>query len=67
MPEFVLPDMTCGHCVKSVTQTVQQVDPQAQVAVDLPSHRVTITSAATTLDTVRLAQALTDAGYPPAP
>lgn len=67
MPEFVLPDMTCGHCAKSVTQAVQKVDPQAQVAIDLPSHRVTVTSPAATLDTERLTQALTEAGYPPAP
>jgi copper chaperone len=26
MIELTLPDMTCGHCVKTVTRTVQQVD-----------------------------------------
>jgi copper chaperone len=44
MIEFVLPTMTCGHCVKSVTATVRQVDATAQVAIDLPTHKVVIHS-----------------------
>jgi len=36
--------MTCGHCVKSVTATVQQVDAAATVRIDLPSHKVEIHS-----------------------
>lgn len=44
MIEFVLPTMTCGHCVKSVTATVHQVDAIAQVSIDLPTHKVVIHS-----------------------
>lgn len=44
MIEFILPTMTCGHCVKSVTATVHQVDATAQVAIDLPTHKVVIHS-----------------------
>lgn len=40
--ELTLPDMTCGHCVKTVTATVQRLDPQAQLSADLASHRVRI-------------------------
>ena len=29
MLELTLPTMTCGHCVRVVTQAVQQADPQA--------------------------------------
>ena len=29
MIELTLPTMTCGHCVKTVTSVVQQVDAQA--------------------------------------
>ena len=43
--ELKLPTMTCGHCVKSVTATVQKVDPLAKLTVDLPTHQVTIDSA----------------------
>ena len=31
MIELTIPTMTCGHCVKTVTRTVQKVDPAAQV------------------------------------
>jgi copper chaperone len=44
MIEFNIPSMTCGHCVKTVTETVQRVDAKAQVEVDLPAHRVRIAS-----------------------
>jgi copper chaperone len=44
MIELTLPTMTCGHCVKTVTRTVQQLDPAATVEIDLPTHRVRIGS-----------------------
>ena len=61
MIELKLPDMTCGHCVKSVTGTVQKLDPQAKVECDLPSHSVRIES---TLPRERVVQALAIEGYP---
>jgi copper chaperone len=44
MIELTLPTMTCGHCIKTVTRTVQQLDPAATVEIDLPTHRVRIGS-----------------------
>lgn len=44
MIELTLPTMTCGHCVKTVTQTVQRVDAAARVEIELPEHRVRIDS-----------------------
>ena len=64
MIELTLPTMTCGHCVKTVTRTVQQVDPAAQVEIDLAQHRVRIGSA---LAPQAFATALTDEGYAPRP
>jgi copper chaperone len=63
MIEFTLPTMTCGHCVKTVTQVVQSIDAQAKVEIDLGQHRLRIDSAQTP---GRFLQALGDAGYPPA-
>ena len=37
-----VPDMTCGHCVGTVTKAVQDVDRAAQIRIDLDSHRVEI-------------------------
>jgi copper chaperone len=61
--ELTLPDMTCGHCVRTVTATVQRVDPAATVKIDLPTHRVEIES---TQPREALVQALADEGYPAA-
>ena len=63
MIELTLPTMTCGHCVKSVTATVQKVDPAARLTIDLPTHKVQIESAQAR-DT--FAKALEEEGYAPA-
>ena len=63
MIEFDVQAMSCGHCVTAVTQTIQQVDPQAKVEVDLETKKVKIESSE---DRARLAAALAEAGYPPA-
>lgn len=59
--ELELPDMTCGHCARTVTATVQRVDPAATLKIDLPSHRVVIESAQ---PREAFAQALAEEGYP---
>ena len=63
MIELFLNDRTCGHCVKTVTRTVQQVDPEARVEIDLATHRVQIDSSR---DAQAFRQALADEGYPAA-
>ncbi len=60
MIELTLPTMTCGHCVKTVTQTVQRVDAAARVEIDLPQHRVRIESAR---DAEAFKKALSEEGY----
>ena len=63
MIDFTLPSMTCGHCVRTVTDTVQRVDAAATVLIDLPSHQVRIESAQ---PAAAFIAALTEEGYPPA-
>lgn len=63
MIELTLPDMTCGHCVKAVTQTVQRLDAVARVSIDLPTHKVVIES---TQPAEAIRAALADEGYPAA-
>jgi copper chaperone len=63
MIEMTLPDMSCGHCASTVTQTCKLVDPAAKVEVDISAKTVKIESAEERSD---FAEALTDAGYPPA-
>ena len=57
---MTLPTMTCGHCVRTVTETVQQVDAQAKLEIDLPTHQVRIES---TLPAAAFAKALAEEGY----
>ena len=61
MVHFNVPDMTCNHCVKAITEAVQSVDADAQVAVDLPERRVSVQSAGAS--TQALKAAIEEAGY----
>jgi len=40
MITFEVNDMTCGHCVSSITRAVKALDPAAKVQIDLAAHRV---------------------------
>ena len=54
--------LTCGHCVASGTEEVQEISGVEDVAVDLPTGAVTITSAAP-LDESAVKAAVEEAGY----
>lgn len=60
---FEIADMTCGHCVASVTQAVRSVDDAATVLAELATHRVRIASEVASIE--RLRAAIEDAGYTP--
>ena len=61
MYELQVEGMSCGHCVSTVTRSVQGVDASAKVDVDLTQQKVRVTSSAK-LDDIR--SAISDAGYP---
>ncbi len=63
MIELTLPTMTCGHCVRTVTKTVQNVDATATLVVNLPEHRLEIGSERPAGE---FRAALTAEGFPPA-
>lgn len=54
--------MTCGHCVKAVESEVGEIPGITDVAVDLETGRLTVTSTEP-VDTGRLAEAVDEAGY----
>ena len=64
MLRFQVEGMSCGHCVQAVTKAVKAIDPQAQVAVDLPAKRVSVESAR---PPEAVAKAIRGAGYEAAP
>ncbi len=61
MFEFQIPSISCGHCIKAVTEAVQSVDAQAKVQVDLAQHQVTVETSA---QRAAIVAALAEAGYP---
>ena len=63
MIEFTINDMSCGHCASVITKTVKALDSEAKVDIDLAQKKVAVES---TEDRATLAEALTEAGYPPA-
>lgn len=60
MYQLQVEGMSCGGCVRSVTKSVQAVDGNAKVDVDLDSKTVRIDSQAS-LDSVK--SAIDEAGY----
>ena len=63
MIEFNIPQMSCGHCVKAVTEAVHEVDPKAKVDVNLGTKKVNVDSQA---ERQKIVDALAEAGYAPA-
>ena len=60
--EITVTGMTCEHCVASVTEEISELDGVREVAVDLASGAVTITSSHE-LDRAAIASAVDEAGY----
>ncbi|VVO31498.1 heavy-metal-associated domain-containing protein [Pseudomonas fluorescens] len=44
MQVFTVQGMSCGHCVRAITQAVQAKDPAASVQIDLGAKEVGIES-----------------------
>ena len=58
-----IPNMSCGHCVRTITETVKAADPAAVVEADLAERRVQVQ---TSEPREQLAARLKEAGYAPA-
>ena len=65
MIAFEVNDMTCGHCVSTLTQALKATDKDAKVQIDLATHRVQVEPVSA--DAEALAEAIKDAGYTPVP
>ena len=60
MQIFSVEGMTCGHCVRAVTQAVQALDPAASVKVDLGAKEVGVESRLLPEEVIHV---ITDEGY----
>ncbi|MFD2643673.1 heavy-metal-associated domain-containing protein [Pseudomonas japonica] len=60
MQVFSVEGMTCGHCVKAVTNALQREDAAAEVKVDLAQKQVSVKSE---LGSEQILQVIRDEGY----
>jgi copper chaperone len=60
---FSVPNLSCGHCVRAVTEAVQAADPAGEVKADPATRQVEVK---TTLPREAMAAVLAEAGYAPA-
>ena len=60
MQVFNVQGMSCGHCVKAITQALQAKDPAASVRVDLAAKEVGVESALTSEQVIA---AISEEGY----
>ena len=63
MIAFEVKDMTCGHCVSTITKAVNAADRNAKIQIDLTSHRVEIEPGEA--EPQALGDAIREAGYTP--
>ncbi|MEJ7634726.1 heavy-metal-associated domain-containing protein [Aeromicrobium sp.] len=59
---FTVIGMTCSHCVASVTEEIQEIPGVQDVAIDLPTGAVNVTSIEP-LDDAAVKAAVEEAGY----
>ena len=60
MQVFNVQGMSCGHCVKAITNAVQSKDPAASVRVDLAAKEVGVESA---LSAEQVIEVISEEGY----
>ena len=59
--QFHVENMSCGSCVKHITQAIAAIDPNAKVDVNIADRKVTVDSVASAQD---IEAALAEDGYP---
>lgn len=60
MYEFLVSGMTCGSCVKSISNAVKSLDAEAEVNVDLKTQKVKVSSGKEQLE---IQSSIEEAGY----
>src|SRR5690606_27356588 len=63
MIAFEVNDMSCGHCVSTITKALKSADQGARVTIDLAKHLVMVEP--TEADAQELYDAIAEAGYTP--
>ncbi|MCX8585550.1 heavy-metal-associated domain-containing protein [Gilliamella sp. B2865] len=61
MMKLIVDNMSCQHCVKTITKAINDIDPKAKVTVDLAKHEVDIEGG--TISQEAAIQAVNQAGF----
>lgn len=64
MQQFKVSGMSCGHCVRAVTQAIQALEQAARVEVDLAAGLVRVDAQ---LDAAQIQAAIREEGYEAVP
>lgn len=59
-----VPDISCDHCARTVTNALSPLEGVARVAVDVPSKRVTVEYDPAQIDVAKMSSVLADEDYP---
>ena len=59
-----VPDISCEHCQRTITEALQPVDGVQSVNVDIPSKQVTVQYDASLVDVERFKAILQEEEYP---
>ncbi len=59
---YTVSGMTCGHCIASITEEIGEIDGVQEVAADLASGQVVVTSDGP-VDPADIRAAVEEAGY----
>lgn len=61
MNTLSIPNISCGHCVRAVTEIIKGLDPTAKVHVDIANRTAAVESV---LDLAAIGAKLAENGYP---
>lgn len=64
MYEFIVPDISCGGCAKTITRILTELDASARVEIDVASKQVKVESAQSR---EAIVARLSEAGFEPQP
>jgi copper chaperone len=64
MIEIKVPDMTCGHCVSTITKAVKELDSGARVEASVADHTVRVESKSSQDEVLHC---ISEAGFTPSP
>jgi copper chaperone CopZ len=61
---LTVPDISCEHCVRSVTEALSPINGVQTVSVDLPTKQVTVAYDQSQVDIEKMKDVLAEEDYP---